>query len=162
MAWSNEILKKLVEGELDLQALLELQRAPKDEDRFDQLLAIEQGRVSWNEKIILVLQEHLYIIEKPNGDRLVKCTCGNEFGPYMENWKENALIYARDTNEKLEEIYRGPRKPDPDWFQLREYYCPGCGTQLEVESVIPGYPPVFDFLPDFEAWEERRKLLKSQ
>jgi acetone carboxylase, gamma subunit len=157
MAWSRDILKRLVEGDLDPQALLELQRAPKDEDRFDMILALEQERVPWSDKIVLVLQEHLYIVEKPNGDRLVKCACGYEFGPYTENWKEYALVYALDTDEKLEEVFRGPRKPDPDWFELREYYCPGCGTQLEVESAIPGYPPIFDFLPDFEAWEARRK-----
>ena len=156
MAWSRDILKGLVEGDLDPQALLELQRAPKDEDRFERILALEQERVPWSDRIVLVLQEHLYIVEKPNGDRLVKCTCGHEFGPYTENWKEHALVYALDTDEKLEEVFRGPRKPDPDWFELREYYCPGCGIQLEVESAIPGYPPIFDFLPDFEAWEARR------
>jgi len=162
MAWSKDILKKLVEGDLDLQALLELQRAPKDDERFDMVLRIEQERVPWSDKILLVLQEHLYIVEKPNGDRIIKCTCGHEFGVYTENWKEKALVYVLDTEEKLEEVYRGPRKPDTEWFELREYYCPGCGTQLEVESVIPGYPPVFNFLPDFEAWEERRKLLNLE
>jgi acetone carboxylase gamma subunit len=32
--------------------------------------------------------------------------------------------------------------------QLREYYCPGCGAQLEVEAVPRGCPPDFEFLPD--------------
>lgn len=156
MSWSDEIISKLVEGSLEPDALLEMQRAPKDEDRFERVLAAEQKRVPWKEKILLCLQEHLYIVEK-DGEKIVKCTCGQEFGDYRRNWKESALVYARDTEEKLEEIYRGPRKPDPNWAIIREFYCPGCGTQLEVETVMPHYPFVFNFLPDFEAWEQRRK-----
>ncbi len=34
----------------------------------------------------------------------------------------------------------------------REYYCPKCGTLLEVEYVTPGYPVVMDFLPDIEGF----------
>ena len=35
---------------------------------------------------------------------------------------------------------------------LREYYCPSCATQLAVEVVPPGYPPVFDMLPDLDSF----------
>lgn len=157
MAWSDEIIKKLAAGNLEADALLEMQRAAKEDDRFDRILAAEQQRVSWPDKIILCLQEHLYIVEKLGSGRIVKCTCGQEFGDYRNNWKENALVFARDTEEKLEEVYRGPRKPDPTWCIIREFYCPGCGTQLEVETVMPHYPFVFNFLPDFEAWEKRRQ-----
>jgi acetone carboxylase gamma subunit len=154
--WSDDILTKLAEGNLDPDVLLELQRTPKEDDRFERMLAVEQKRVPWKDRIVLCLQEHLYIVEKGN-EKVVKCSCGHEFGDYKINWKLNALVYSRDTEEKLEEIYRGPRKPDPSWFQIREYYCPQCGTQLEVESVPPLYPVVFSFLPDFEAFEENRK-----
>ncbi|MGI5912745.1 MAG: acetone carboxylase subunit gamma [Syntrophomonadaceae bacterium] len=155
--WSDEILTKLAEGNLDSKTLLELQRAEKDEDRFDRMLAIEQKRVPWKDKIILVLQENLYIVEKDYGARIVKCMCGHEFGDYRQNWKMNALVYARDTEEKLNEIYRGDRRPDPTWCILREFYCPKCGVQLDVETAIPGYPIVFNFLPDLEGWEAKRK-----
>jgi acetone carboxylase gamma subunit len=37
-------------------------------------------------------------------------------------------------------------------MQLREYYCPGCGAQLEVEAVPRGCPPDFEFLPDLDAF----------
>lgn len=154
--WSEELLNKLAEGNLESDALLALQRAPKEDDRFERILEIEQKRVPWEEKILLCLQEHLYIVAK-DGQKVVKCSCGHEFGDYRQNWKESALVYIRDTKEKLEEVYRGPRKPDPTWSILREFYCPGCGTQLDVESVLPHYPIIFNFLPDFEAWEERRK-----
>ena len=41
---------------------------------------------------------------------------------------------------------------DPRWNHLREYFCPGCKTLLEVEAVPPGYPVVHDFLPDLEGF----------
>ncbi len=27
-----------------------------------------------------------------------------------------------------------------DWYTLREFYCPGCGTQVEVETTPHGTP----------------------
>jgi acetone carboxylase gamma subunit len=41
---------------------------------------------------------------------------------------------------------------DPAWNHLREYFCPGCHTLLEVEAVPPGYPVVHDFVPDLEGF----------
>ena len=50
-------------------------------------------------------------------------------------------------------------KVDPSWVQIREYSCPGCGVQLEVEAVPRGCPPDFEFLPDLDTfyrdWLER-------
>src|SRR6267378_2545008 len=86
--------------------------------------------------------------------RQVKSDCGQEFGDYRENWKLSALIRVRKTNESLEPLYAGPRKPDPNWMEIREYICPKCGTLLEVDAVPPGYPVIFDFLPDLEGFYE--------
>jgi acetone carboxylase gamma subunit len=36
----------------------------------------------------------------------------------------------------------------------REYICPGCATLLEVDAVPPGWPVIFDFLPDLEGFYE--------
>lgn len=154
--WSDDIMSRLVDGNLEPDVLLEMQREPKEEDRFDHVLRIEQHRVPWPDRIVLCLQENLYIVEKDNKDRIVKCLCGHEFGDYRRNYKESALIYERDTEEKLEEVFRGPRKTNPEWQVMREIYCPGCGVMLDVESTAPGYPLAFNFLPDFEAFEKNR------
>jgi acetone carboxylase, gamma subunit len=151
---SKEVLKDLIEGKLDWSRIKQIMSTPKDSDRFIKYLALAQERVGWPEKILLPLGEHLYIVAS-NGARIVKCDCGQEFGDWRENWKLRALIYSRDTREKLEEIYPGARCPDPEWCEIREFYCPGCGTQLEVESVPPGYPITFDFLPDLDAFYEQ-------
>lgn len=155
--YGKEFLRNLFEGKLDDWTVKEVMSAEKDPDRFDKWLAILQERVKWKEPILLPLGEHLYIVQKDQ-ERIVKCDCGHEFGDYKVNWKLNALIYVRDSEDKLDEVYPGQRKPQPQsigWCEVREFYCPGCGTQLEVENVPPGYPVNFDFLPDLDAFYEQ-------
>jgi len=40
--------------------------------------------------------------------------------------------------------------PEPGWQEIREFFCPGCATQHAVEVVAPGYPVVFEMLPDLD------------
>lgn len=148
-AWLKDVLRDLAEGTCDPQVLLAMQSSVKEEGRFEAMLEVEQARVPWLEKILVPIGEHLYVVQKGE-ERIVKCSCGYEFGDYRQNWKRQALVYVRETEEALEEIYHGPRKCDPSWMVLREFYCPGCVTLLEVEAVPPGYPLVFDFLPDLD------------
>ena len=142
-------IEQLVDGDLPWTRVQEIMKAPKDAQRFAQWVEILQGRVAWKERILLPLTPHLYIVEK-GSERVVKCTCGQEFGDYRVNWKLSALIHVRETEEALGEIYRGWEMPDAAWVQIREYYCPGCGNQLEVEAVPRGCPPDFEFLPDLD------------
>jgi acetone carboxylase gamma subunit len=150
-SYRKEEISDLIDGELPWQQVRAIISSPKDDDRFDTYLKILQERVTWSERILLPLGEHLYIVEKGE-ERIVKCDCGHEFGDYRVNWKLSALIYVRDTEEKLDEVFFGPRKPDPAFCEVREYYCPGCGTQLEVETLPVGHPAVFDFLPDIDTF----------
>jgi acetone carboxylase gamma subunit len=83
---------------------------------------------------------------------VVKCSCGCDFGDYRVNWKLSALINVRDDEKSISEIYKDREMPDPGWIQLREYICPDCATQLEVEAVPRGCPPDFDFLPDLDTF----------
>lgn len=157
--WSKKTLKDMIEGRLDSETIREIQRKPKEEDRFLKILEIEQERVPWKEKILVPLQEHLYIVLKGK-ERIVKCSCGHEFGDYRENWKLNALVYERNPQDG--EIYIGPRACDPEWMVLREFYCPTCATQLEVEAVPPGHPLIFNALPDIDGFYNERPELKKK
>lgn len=145
-------VEKLIDGVLPWPATQEMLRSPKDEERFDQYLEIIQARVSWDDQILLPLTPMLYIVAKNPGERVVKCKCGHEFGDYRVNWKISSLINVREDEASLTEIYRGRQMPDPTWQQVREYICPGCGAQLEVEAVPRGCPPDFDFLPDLDTF----------
>lgn len=150
-SYPQDWIRDLVDGRLPWQLTKQMMSDFKDADRFEKYVAVLQGRVPWDERILLPLGEHLYIVQKGE-QRIVKCDCGHEFGPCTQNWKLEAVVYVRDTREKLDEIYPGHRKCDPEWMELREFYCPGCAAQLEVEAVPPGYPLIFDFLPDLDSF----------
>jgi acetone carboxylase gamma subunit len=150
---NKETIKDLVEARLPWYRLKPIISGYKDDDRFDKYVEVLQEKVPWKERILLPLTDELYIVEK-GAERLVKCSCGYEFGDYRENWKLKALIHVRDSEEEIEELYPSvyPSQPDLDLCEIREYYCPGCGNQLEVEVVPFGYPVVFDFLPDLDTF----------
>ena len=147
----EKTIAQLMKGKLDWTQTKEIISGPKDPARFDQVINILQSSVSWKEQILLPLAEHLFIVQK-GGDRIVKCTCGHEFGNYRLNWKHKARVYVRDTRESLQELYRAYEHCDPEWMELREFYCPGCFALLEVEAVPTGYPVIQDFLPDLEGF----------
>ena len=144
-------IEKLIDGVLPWPATQDMIKSAKDSNRFDKYVEILQSRVDWAEPILLPLTPVLFIVAK-DGERVVKCRCGHEFGDYRVNWKLASLIHVRDDAESLSEVYKGREMPDPKWVQLREYICPGCGTQLEVEAVPRGCPPDFDFLPDLDTF----------
>lgn len=152
--YSRKQLEDLIDGKLPFKATHQMLSAFKDPDRFDQYVAILSERVSWPEPILLPYGLHLYIVQKPDGQRVVKCDCGQEFGSYQDNWKLKAAIRVRDSDEQLQEIYPPLMHCDPELMELREFLCPSCYTLLEVEAVPPGYPVVFEFLPDLETFYE--------
>ncbi len=150
---SKENLRLLLDGKLpgdDFKALVRLK--PKDKDRFWKYLAILQERVPWNDRILLPISDHLYVVSKGAGKRVVKCDCGHEYGDYRANWKLGCLVYIRRTEEEMKEVYTVGGYPDLNaGSEIREFYCPGCLRLLCVESCPRGYPVIFDFLPDIDA-----------
>jgi acetone carboxylase, gamma subunit len=151
--YTKEELKNLFDGNLPWARTHQIMSSFKDTDRFEKYIDILQESVSWSDRILLPIAEHLFIVEKENDKNwIVKCDCGHEFCEYKTNWKLNANIRVRETEEDLEEIYPGGRKSDVSWMVLREYYCPNCFAQLEVEAVPPGYPIIVDFEPDIEGF----------
>jgi len=157
---TKKILSDMLNGLLPVESIMEIVRKPKDTDRFETILEIEQDRVPWDDRILVVLQEHLYVVQKKDTSRIVKCSCGHEFGDYRKNWKFKALVHERNPSDG--EVFRGPKGGDPDWVVLREFYCPGCGAQLDVEAVPPGYPFIFKALPDIDGFYDKHPELKKK
>jgi acetone carboxylase gamma subunit len=151
ISYPKDVIRDLIDGKLPWEQTKRIISGFKDKDRFDKYLEILQERMPWKERILLPFAEHLYIVEK-EGERIVKCDCGHEFGEYRENWKLKALIDVVETEEEMDELYPGLAKPDVHYCEIRRFYCPGCGTQLEVETVPRGYPFIFDFLPDIDTF----------
>lgn len=150
--YDKKRIGELIDGTLEFYQLKEMMSGHKDPERFETYLEVLQERVNWDDPILLPYGLHLYIVQKANGERIVKCDCGHEFCDYRENWKLHAKIFVRDTEEKMNEIYPKLMSPDPEWQVIREYYCPSCATQLEVEAVPPWYPIILDFEPDIDAF----------
>lgn len=149
---TKENLRQLIEGILPWETAKGLMRMEnKDEDRFLKYIEVLQERVSWPEKILVRIAEHLYVVSKKDGSRVVKCTCGHELGDYRVNWKLRCRVRVRKTEAALAEVISLPFCiPNPDLVEAREFYCPGCLAQLAVEVVPAGYPVIFEVLPDID------------
>ncbi len=79
--------------------------------------------------------------------------CGHELISARENYKKGCLVYVRNPAE----IHR-PRTngaydftPDPSWCLYVEFYCPSCGTMVDVEVLPPGHPVCNDIEVNLDA-----------
>ena len=154
-AYTKEQVSYLVEGKLDWDTTLRMLQMPKDQDRFRLYLEVLQAKVPWDDKIVLPLGPHLYIAQAKQTKRWVtKCECGHELGDYRENWKLNAVVFVRDTEEAMSQVYPKLMAPDTQWQVYREFYCPSCGIMHDVEAPTPWYPVIHDFEPNIESFYE--------
>jgi acetophenone carboxylase len=83
--------------------------------------------------------------------------CGRVLGPARENYKKACLLHDRDPREIHPPLVSGSFNfsPDPLWIRIVEYYCPGCGTQIETEYLPPGHPLSYDIEMDIDRLKER-------
>lgn len=149
---SKELIAQLISGQITDDDTTRLQRLPrKDLDRFVKYVAVLQSRVSWLDQILLRLGDKIYVVRNAQNQRVVKCDCGQEFGDYRQNWKLRCKVRVRRTLAEMREVYDpAPACPEPGWQEIREFFCPTCATQHAVEVVAPGYPMVFEMLPDLD------------
>jgi N-methylhydantoinase B/acetone carboxylase alpha subunit len=150
-ALEEETLGALVDEKLSRREVKDLQSAYKDSDRFDKWVRVLQERVSYSEEIVLPMGEGLNAVRSADG-LVVRCDCGHDFCPPEENWKMHAHVEVRDSTESLREVFPQMAHCDPEWMELREFRCPACARQLEVECSPPGYPVVHEFVPDIEGF----------
>jgi N-methylhydantoinase B/oxoprolinase/acetone carboxylase alpha subunit len=113
---------------------------------FRQEIAFEEGFASADPKVVekpvngqegIPVTPYVKIVDGDKGGKVAVCTqCGHAYCDARENFKLYCLIYDRDPVE----VYQGDWAPDKDWMVFREFYCPGCGTQVEVEGTGAGTP----------------------
>jgi N-methylhydantoinase B len=149
----RETLEALLDEKLSRREVKDIQSGYKDPDRFEKWIAILQDRVPWDDPIVLPLGEALYVVRRQSdGELIIRSEAGHDFCRFDENWKMQAVVFVRDSDELLGEVYPKMAHCDPEWMELREFYCPKSGRLLEVEAVTKGYPVVHDFLPDVEGF----------
>ena len=83
--------------------------------------------------------------------------CNHILGPARDNYKKGCLLYDRDPREVHTPIVDGQFSfsPDPLWVRIVEFYCPGCGTQIETEYLTPGHPITWDIEIDVDSLKTR-------
>ena len=83
--------------------------------------------------------------------------CGHLIGPAGHNYKEGCLVHERDPREIHRPVVEGEftLAPDPEWVRIVEFYCPGCGAQVETEYLPPGHPIIHDIELDIPRLKER-------
>jgi acetone carboxylase gamma subunit len=150
--YPRETIEQLVAGTLPWRDLKRMMSSFKDPTRFDLYVDVLQSQLGWEDRILLPLSENLFIVERADGARVTRSRAGFDFGDYRRNWKLNALIFERDSDELMDEVYPRLMGADPRWMTLREFYCPASLTLLDVEAVPPGYPIVHAFEPDLEGF----------
>jgi N-methylhydantoinase B len=75
---------------------------------------------------------------------VVECQwCGATVCDANEPWKEHVVMRRSDPS------VGGPLRSEGGRFFLLEFFCPGCGTLLEVESAFEGDPPLYDTIDDW-------------
>ncbi|HZR33897.1 MAG TPA: acetone carboxylase subunit gamma [Nevskia sp.] len=96
--------------------------------------------------------------------------CGKVLVSARDNYKRGLLVYDRDPREIHKPLldtgkYERTYSPNPQWCRILEYYCPQCGTMMEVEYVPPGHPPLRDIELDIDAlkaqWKDRQEVKES-
>ncbi len=83
--------------------------------------------------------------------------CDAEIGSARRPYKEGCLVNERDPREIHPPLIEGDFtfSPDPDWVRILEFYCPGCGTQVETEYLPPGHPITVDIEIDLDKLKAR-------
>lgn len=83
--------------------------------------------------------------------------CGYELISARENYKKGCLVYDRDPREIQRPRIKGEYTfaPDPEWQRFVEFYCPNCGTMIEVEALPPGHPITHDIELDIDKLKEK-------
>ena len=83
--------------------------------------------------------------------------CGHVLGPARDDYKKHCLLYNRDPREVHSPIVDGKYSfaPDPLWVRIVEFYCPGCGVQMETEYLPAGHPITRDIEIDIDSLKRR-------
>jgi len=155
MATDRTQIEKLIDGTLPWSELRDdVLPDPKDTERFETTIEVLQERVDWDDRILVPLNDHLFVVAGEGGRR-VKAECGQELCDAESNWKLECRIRVREDQDETAELYPELMTPDTAWtFQIREFFCPGCYALLDVEAVPAGYPILQKFEPDIDTFYE--------
>lgn len=86
-------------------------------------------------EVLLKLTPYVNVALDKKGDKVCVCSkCGFAYCDAKDNYQLYCLIFDNDPAG----IYQPSLAPDKDFAIYREFYCPGCGTQVEVDQCPQG------------------------
>ena len=96
----EETLQALVEERLTRREVKEIQSSYKDADRFQKWLSVLQRGVGYEDPIVLPAGEGLNIVKRrSDGEMVYRCDCGQDFCSHDRNWKMDAVVYVRESEQ---------------------------------------------------------------
>ena len=104
-------------------------------------------RIRFTEYLDLDVEDEMWLCNR----------CDADLGSARRPYKEGCLVYERDPREIHPPLIEGEFtfSPDPDWVRIIEFYCPGCGAQVETEYLPPGHPITVDIELDLDKLKSR-------
>jgi acetone carboxylase gamma subunit len=88
------------------------------------------------------LTPYVNIVESEQGRKVAVCSiCSFAYCDAEEDYKLYCLVYERHPKEVYSSEWF---TNDSEWAVYREFYCPGCGTQVEVDQCPVGMPVIPD------------------
>jgi acetone carboxylase, gamma subunit len=79
-------------------------------------------------------------------DQIVCSRCGHVFCHKSENYKQHASELVRDFRDTA--LLKRPQSELIDRkVVFRQYFCPGCFTNIENETILADEPPIHDKQP---------------
>jgi acetophenone carboxylase len=83
--------------------------------------------------------------------------CGRDLGAARDDYKRGLLVAERDPSEVHPKVIEGEYtfSPNGDWIRIIEFYCPGCGRQVETEYLPAGHPLTRDTEIDLDSIKTR-------
>lgn len=83
--------------------------------------------------------------------------CGNDLGSARDNVKRGLLVAERDPSVVHRPLIDAAYtfSPNPKWVRILEFYCPGCGLQVETEYLPPGHPITYTTEIDIDHLKSR-------
>lgn len=83
--------------------------------------------------------------------------CGHDCGSAREDMRRGMLVAERDPAEVHPPLIdtKFNFSPNPQWIRILEFYCPGCGLQMETEYLPPGHPITLTTQIDIDSLKRR-------
>ena len=106
------------------------------------------------------IHEYVEVAKLGSGRTVMRCCkCAHVFGPATENYKDGAVRRVVDFKDWLD--FPLPNG-GPFLAEFHEYFCPGCATQIAVETHCPGLEtearPVWDIRLDLKEGEAEENV----